>query len=108
MHYLLFYETAPDYLERRSEFRARHLAHAWLAADRGELLLGGALAEPVDGAILLFQCDDPSIIEEFARNDPYVHAGIVTGWKIRPWATVVGEHAATPIRQTTGAMEGQA
>jgi len=34
-HFLLFYETAPDYLERRPAFRADHLAHArprWRAA----------------------------------------------------------------------------
>jgi uncharacterized protein len=98
MHYLLFYETAPDYLERRPQFRTRHLDYAWKAAERGELLLGGALADPVDGAVLLFDCDDPQPVENFARNDPYVLSGLVSGWKIRPWTTVVGEHAATPIR----------
>jgi uncharacterized protein len=98
MHYLLFYETAPDYLERRPQFRAEHLRHAWQAVERGELLLGGALADPVDGAVLLFQCHDPKVIEDFARNDPYVLSGVVTGWTLRPWTTVVGEHAATPIR----------
>jgi uncharacterized protein YciI len=98
MHYLLFYETAPDYLERRSNFRREHLNHAWRAAERGELLLAGALAEPVDGAVLLFECDSAEVVEEFARNDPYVTAGLVTGWKVRPWTTVVGERAATPIR----------
>jgi uncharacterized protein YciI len=98
VHYLLFYETAPDYLERRPQFRAEHLAHAWKAVERGELLLGGALADPVDAALLLFQCDDPAVIEEFARNDPYVMSGVITGWKIRPWTTVVGNQAATPIR----------
>jgi uncharacterized protein len=98
MHYLLFYDVAPDYLERRVQFRAEHLRHAWQSAERGELLLGGALADPVDGAVLLFQCNDPRPVEQFARNDPYVLAGIVTGWKIRAWTTVVGEHSATPIR----------
>lgn len=28
-HFLLFYEAGPDYLERRPEFRAVHLDHAW-------------------------------------------------------------------------------
>ena len=35
MHYLLFYETAPDYLARRPQFRAAHLALAWQAHERG-------------------------------------------------------------------------
>jgi uncharacterized protein len=98
MHFLLFYETAPDYLERRGQFRTKHLAHAWKAAERGELLLAGALADPVDGAVLLFQCESASLVEAFAEQDPYVLSGVVTGWRVRPWTTVVGENAATPLR----------
>jgi len=52
MHYLLFYEVADDYLTRRAEFRNVHLRMGWEAAERGELVLGGALANPVDGAVL--------------------------------------------------------
>jgi uncharacterized protein YciI len=98
MHYLLFYDVAPDYLERRAALRQPHLAHAWAAHARGELLLGGALAEPVDGAVLLFQCDAPEVVERFAETDPYVTHGLVTGFRVRPWTTVVGDGAATPIR----------
>jgi len=97
-HFLLFYDTAPDYLQRRGEFRQAHLALAWAAAARGELLLGGALADPVDGAVLLFQGDDPAVAEDFARQDPYVVNGLVREWKVRRWTTVVGEQAATPVR----------
>ena len=50
MHYLLFYEFVPDYLERRAEFRAQHLKLAWEAQARGDLMLAGAYASPVDGA----------------------------------------------------------
>ena len=32
MHWLLIYDTAPDYVERRSEFRDEHLRLAWAAA----------------------------------------------------------------------------
>jgi len=98
MHYLLFYEVAHDYLERRSLHRAEHLAYAWQAVERGELLLGGALADPVDQSILLFQCNDRETVESFARNDPYVRERVVIGWKVRPWTTVVGETADNPIR----------
>lgn len=98
MHYLLFYETAPDYLERRGEFRSAHLALAWAAHDRGELVLGGALADPVDGAILLFCGDSAEVAERFAREDPYVRNGLVRHWSVRPWTTVVGTGASTPVR----------
>ena len=36
-HYLLIYDLAPDYMERRPEFRKEHLALAWQASERGEL-----------------------------------------------------------------------
>lgn len=98
MHYLLFYDVAPDYLERRGAFRAEHLALAWAAYERGELILGGALAEPVDAAILLFQGDSPEVAEKFIAADPYIRNGLISNWRIRPWTTVVGENATTPVR----------
>src|SRR6266700_7689232 len=84
MHYLLFYDLATDYLERRTNFREEHLALAWQASARGELILGGALAEPVDGAVLLFQGDSPAVAERFAGADPYVRNGLVARWRVRP------------------------
>lgn len=98
MHYLLIYELAPDYLDRRPAFRADHLRLAWAAHERGELLLGGALTEPSDQAILLFQGDSPAPAERFAAADPYVSNGLVARWQVRPWATVVGDWAAAPVR----------
>lgn len=97
-HYLLTYTLAPDYLERRPALRAEHLALAQASASRGELVLGGALEDPVDTALLLFAGDGPASAEAFARVDPYVTNGLVTGWTVRRWATVVGEHAANPVQ----------
>jgi len=96
-HFLLFYDLADDYLERRGTFRTEHLQRAWASAARGELVLGGALAEPADGAVLLFKSESPRAAEEFAEQDPYVKNGLVTGWKVRAWTTVVGDGAATPV-----------
>ena len=98
MHYLLFYEVTPDYVERRAQFRAEHLTLAWQAHERGELLLGGALTDPVDGALLLFQGTSPEVAARFAEADPYVRNGLVTRWQVRPWLTVVGEQASSPVR----------
>src|SRR5690242_4507977 len=98
MHFLLFYDVAPDYVERRERFRTEHLSLAWEAVARGELLLGGALADPVDGAVLLFRGDSPAVAEAFAQANPYVRSGLVTTWRVRPWKTVVGEDSASPVR----------
>jgi uncharacterized protein YciI len=97
-HYLLVYTLSPDYLARRGEFRAEHLALAWAASDRGDLILGGALTDPVDQAVLLFKGGSPAVAERFVEADPYVANGLVTEWRIRPWMTVVGEGATTPVR----------
>jgi uncharacterized protein YciI len=97
-HFLLFYEGAPDYLERRPQFRGAHLKHAWAAYERGELVVAGALADPVDGAVLMFVGEDKSTAEGFARADPYVLHGLVERWHVREWTTVIGDLAATPVR----------
>jgi uncharacterized protein YciI len=100
MHYLLMYDAAPDYLERRPAFREEHLRLAWEAQARGELVLAGALADPVDGAVFLFHGDSPAAAEAFARADPYVRHGLVTAWRVRRWTTVVGVDADSPVRPT--------
>ena len=97
MHYLLFYDVVPDYVTRRAALRDAHLALARAAVERGELLLGGALADPVDGAVLLFQGLSPEVAARFAKADPYVLNGLVTSWRVREWTTVVGRYAATPV-----------
>ena len=89
MHYLLMYDVVKDYVERRAPLRSAHIALAREAVARGELVLGGAL-NPPDGVMLLFRGDSPAAAEAFAKADPYVLNGIVTGWRVREWTTVVG------------------
>ncbi len=108
MHYLLFYEVGDDYVSKRAEFREAHLQKAWEASERGELVLGGALANPVDGAVLLFKGESAEVAEKFARADPYVTSGAVKRWHVREWTTVAGEDAAAPIRpEATAAGKGK-
>ena len=98
MHYLLFYQCAPDYLQRRGEFRAEHLRLAWEAQARGELVLAGAFADPADGAVLLFNCESADTPQRFAAADPYVRNGLITKHWVRAWTTVIGDLATTPVR----------
>ena len=93
-HFLLFYVTAPDYLDRRPQYRAVHIEKARAAKARGDLILAGALADPPDQAVLLFQGPDATVAEEFAKTDPYVTNGLITSWKVREWTTVIGDTAA--------------
>ena len=95
MHFLLIYDLAPNYLERRAAYRAEHLKLAWEAKG---VLLGGALGEPADRELLLFEGDSAEEAKRFANADPYVRNGLVKRWEVRPWTTVVGKYAATPVR----------
>jgi uncharacterized protein YciI len=89
MYFALIYDVADDYLERRTQFRAEHLALGQAAAERGEIVLGGAFADPADTALIIFKGDDPSVAETFARDDPYVKNGLVKRWRVRPWNVVL-------------------
>jgi uncharacterized protein YciI len=97
MHFLLFYTYVPDILERRAQFRGAHLTHARASLGRGELKLAGAFADPVDGGALFFSASSIEVVEQFARDDPYVTGGLVTKWVVREWTTVVGDGAANPL-----------
>jgi len=89
-YYALLYELVDDMVNRRVPFREEHLRLARESRERGELVLAGALAEPVDRALLVFHVDDKSKVEAFARKDPYVVNGLAKKWQIRPWNVVVG------------------
>jgi uncharacterized protein YciI len=95
-YFALFYETVPDYVDRRAQFRPQHLGLAREAHARGELLLAGALSDPVDSALLIFRAPDKGVVEEFARRDPYVTQGLVSRWEVRPWTVVIGNDPADP------------
>jgi len=92
-YYLLEYHVVDNYVARRSEFREEHLRLAREAHDRGELLLGGALTDPADRALLVFRSPDLKAVEEFVGEDPYVKNGLVSRWEIRPWNVVIGRSA---------------
>ena len=91
MYYILLYETIPDYVEKRQPFRAEHLRLAQAAVDSGALILGGAFANPADGAALIFKGNLPKVARDFAENDPYVQNGLIKKWTVREWTVVVGQ-----------------
>ncbi len=90
MYFILFYKTVEDYLERRGTYRAEHLELINKAQANGDLVMAGALAEPADGAVLIFKGDGPHAAEAFAQNDPYVKNGLIREWEVRPWTVVAG------------------
>ncbi len=102
-YYALLYELVDDMVTRRVPFREEHLRLARESRERGELVLAGALAEPVDRALLVFYVDDKTKVESFARNDPYVINGLAKKWEVRPWNVVVGNQ---PLSSSSAATSG--
>ncbi len=91
MHTILFYDVVDEYVDKRTPFRADHLELGRQAQARGELVLAGALTDPADGAVLVFRGESPDAAIAFAKADPYVQNGLVKSWRVRKWATVIGE-----------------
>ena len=90
-YFALLYDVVENFAARRAPYREEHLRLAQEAHGRGELLLAGALGMPPDRALLIFQAADPSVVDAFARADPYVTNGLVSGWEVHPWAVVIGD-----------------
>lgn len=86
---VLRYEVGSDFVNQRAPYRAAHLALANTYRERGELVLGGALGDPVMGSLLIFRTGDRTLVEGFVKRDPYVTSGLVLRWSIEPWAVVV-------------------
>jgi len=95
MYQALMYEYADDYLERRTPFREEHLALLRAAHGRGEVVMAGAFTDDPGGALLVWSTEDPDVVEDFVKKDPYVAGGVVTSWRIRPWNVVVGGTGAS-------------
>jgi hypothetical protein len=89
-YYALSYQTVPDFIAKRADYRSNHLAVVKAAVERGELLLAGALSGADGGALLIFGGPTDEVAKAFAQNDPYVLNGLVTEWTVKPWAVVAG------------------
>jgi uncharacterized protein YciI len=90
-YFALLYDVVENFAVRRAPYREEHLRIAQEAYRRGELLLAGALGTPPDRALLIFHTADRSVVDDFARADPYVMNGLVTRWETQPWAVVIGD-----------------
>lgn len=90
MHWLLTYDYVDDIATRRAPFRDAHLGLARQLHEQGQLVMAGAVGDPIDGALFVFTGDDQSAVDDFVAHDPYRREGLVTAWHVRPWNVVVG------------------
>jgi uncharacterized protein len=87
MYHVLAYEYVDEMLERRKPYREAHLARVEVEREAKRIVMAGPVGDPPTGALLVF--DDrvePEEIKAWVRADPYVEAGLVTSWRVEPWA----------------------
>lgn len=89
-YFALFYDVVDKFAERRMPFRETHLKLVIDAFERNEIVMAGALGDPLEQALIIFRVADPATVEAFAKADPYVLNGVVTRWQVKPWNVVVG------------------
>jgi uncharacterized protein len=85
--YILRYDYIPEVLERRGPYREEHLALA-----KRSCISGGPTASTKNPSIpigALFIFPDAHSATSFVDSDPYVSAGIVTGFSIEEWSVAI-------------------
>ncbi|MGK2964252.1 MAG: YciI family protein [Tepidiformaceae bacterium] len=89
-YHILFYDYVEDAAERRTPFRPEHLELLREYEARGEVVMAGAFANPLDGAAIVFNVEDAAQVEAFVAVDPFAINGVVRSWKVREWTVVLG------------------
>ncbi len=77
-----------EYAEDKALLKANHPVHrAYLRTflENGQLRAAGPFADEA-GALWVLDADSAEAAEEIVRGDPFVDAGVITSWKIRPIA----------------------
>ena len=92
-YFAVIFHTVDDYVSRRAQFREAHVAMVRDAHARGEIVLAGAFADPVDRALLIFKGPDRSVADRFVDADPYTKNGLVKKVEIREWTVVTPQEA---------------
>ena len=86
--HMLLYEYVGDIARRRGPYRDDHLQRIRAEQSAGRVIMAGALGDPPRGGAIVFRDTDPEAIEAFAREDPYMKAGLITSWRVEPWTLV--------------------
>lgn len=88
--HIVTYTFVEDYLTKRTPFRKAHFEYLKTFVERGELILGGATANPADKGIIVYDKLSAVEVKEIILSDPYYIHGIVVSYTIQEWTVVLG------------------
>jgi uncharacterized protein len=83
----------PDSRPLRMATREAHLAYANSGQSMVSVKIGGPYLDQsgnMAGSLLIVEAADRAAVDEFAKNDPYVKAGLFETVDIRPYRITVG------------------
>jgi uncharacterized protein len=85
------FSSLVDVRGSHGEVMAAHLARSRELHDQGVLVMAGAFLEPAEGPVqTMGVLTSREAAEDYARNDPFVTAGLVEEYAIREWANMFG------------------
>ncbi len=77
-----------EYVQDKDKSKAIHPAHReYLRSflENGQLCAAGPFTDDA-GALWVLDAETVEAVDEIVKGDPYVAAGIIVSWKIRPFA----------------------
>jgi uncharacterized protein len=94
MLYAIFAEDAPNTLEKRLEFRPKHLERLNELLEQGRLILAGPFPaiDSIDpgvagfsGSLIVAEFSDLASAQAWANADPFVNAGVYQNVTVKPF-----------------------
>ncbi len=94
MLYVIWAQDVPDSLKKRNETRPAHVARLQVLLDKGKLVLAGPMpavdsADPgeagMTGSMIVAEFSSLEAAEAWAKDDPYIHAGVYQNVTVRPY-----------------------
>ena len=82
------YGSLEEAMQTAPEEMAAHMARSKEFHERGELLMAGAFLDGDGPVSTMAVLTTREAAEEFARGDPFVLIGMVSGWRVREWANL--------------------
>ncbi len=77
-----------DYGPEKEKVKALHAAHREYLRqflDNGQLVAAGPFAEDA-GALWVLEAETADAVDTIVKGDPYVAAGVIVSWGVRPLA----------------------